>query len=234
MKSNFKDVPPFTEDPENDPKVEQEPEPKSGTDYSALDIAFPEPMGADAFHGIFGRVIDIIEPVSEATREAILAQLIVAVGNMMGRSVFRYQGGRHHLNEFTVIVGKTGRGRKGTSWNAVQNLLECIEGEWLSKRVLNGIQSGEAIIYNVRDERHGIDPKAKQEPGEPPTLTLLDEGIKDKRLLMLEEEFARLLQVAGRQNSSHLRTCVKPGMASSTCTTTASTLQTRQLTHTSV
>jgi hypothetical protein len=133
--------------------------------YTNLDASFPSPMEREAFYGVFGEVVSIIEPISEASPEAVLAQLIIALGNVMGRGAYRYQGSRHHLNEFGVIVGKTSRGRKGTSWKAVENLLDFIAPEWLSDRVMNGIQSGEAIVYAVRDEREGVVPIEKRKKG---------------------------------------------------------------------
>jgi hypothetical protein len=110
--------------------------------YTNLDASFPAPMDREAFYGVFGEIVSIIDPISEASREAVLAQLMIALGNVMGRGAYRYQGSRHHLNEFCVIVGKTSRGRKGTSWKAVENLLNFISQGWLSDRVMNGIQSG--------------------------------------------------------------------------------------------
>ncbi len=57
------------------------------------------------------------------------------------------------------------------------------------KRVHGGIGSGEGVIYNVRDQI------LKGEK-------LIDEGETDKRLLLLESEFAQVLAVAKREGST--------------------------------
>jgi hypothetical protein len=137
--------------------------------------------------------------------EAILLQFWVAVGSIIGRCPYRTQGSRHHLNEFAVLVGETSRGRKGTSWRTIENLLECIDPEWLRDRVVNGIQSGEAIIFNVRDPRFGPRPKKQKSwsDGEANSANeIIDCGVTDKRLLLLEEEFARILEVSGRSGNT--------------------------------
>ena len=158
---------------------------------------FPSPMREEAFRGIAGEVVGIINEKNEPCREALLAQFMIAFGNMAGRGTQRLQGGRHHLNEFMVLVGETALGRKGTSWRAVLNLLGKVDLSWRD-RLRNGFQSGESIIYAVRDPKiHYSKPR-----------NVLNEirkteipGVADKRLLILEEEFARLLTVASRQGN---------------------------------
>jgi hypothetical protein len=154
--------------------------------------SFPAPMAEEAFYGLAGDIVGIIYPNSEASREALLVQLLIGLGNQIGRNAYRLQSGAHYLNEFGVLVGKTALGRKGTSWNPISNLLEHCDPQWASTRVINGIQSGEAIVHCVRDATPG-----KEEDDEP-----IDLGVSDKRTLFLEEEFARLLTVASRNGNS--------------------------------
>ena len=113
--------------------------------YRLKDRPFPAPMADDAFYGAAGDIVQIIEPVSEASKEAILAQLLVALGNLIGRGPHRKQAGIHHLNEFAVLAGETAFGRKGTSWGAVDNLLAAVDEDWLSNRMRDGFQSGESV-----------------------------------------------------------------------------------------
>jgi hypothetical protein len=172
--------------------------------YRLKDRPFPEPMGEDAFHGICGEIVRIIEPVSEASREAILAQLLVSFGNLIGRGPHKKQAGAHHLNEFSVLVGETAIARKGTAWVAINNLLTSVDEDWLANRMRDGFQSGESIIHAVRDPQYGVIPINKRKAGEADKAekTLIDEGVSDKRLLIVEEEFARLLTVASRQGNT--------------------------------
>jgi hypothetical protein len=172
--------------------------------YRIKNRAFPAPMGEAAFQGIAGEIVRIVEPVSEASREAILAQFLVAFGNLIGRGPHRKQAGIHRLNEFVVLVGETAIARKGTSWNATQTLLSAINEEWLATRMRDGFQSGEAIVHSVRDTLYGTIPVNKRKAGKADKAenTILDLGVDDKRLLIVEEEFARLLIVASRPGNT--------------------------------
>jgi hypothetical protein len=168
--------------------------------YKFKDRRFPTPMGEEAFIGIAGEIVNIIAPVSEASKEATLAQFLVGIGNLLGRGLHRKQAGIHHLNEDTVLVGDTAIARKGSSWVPLLSLFTVLNEEWCSTRIKDGFQSGESIIHAVRDAIYGIIPVNKRKAGEADVAeeTLLDEGVDDKRLLMHEEEFGRLLTVASR------------------------------------
>lgn len=172
--------------------------------YRIKDRPFPEPMASDAFHGLAGQIVDIISLFSEASRESILSQLLIAFGNCIGRGPHRKQAGIHHLNEFTVLIGPTARGRKGTAWNAIQNLFIAVDEQWLSERIKDGLQSGEAVVHAVRDEIIGPVPMNKRKAGQAQGLqtAVLDPGVSDKRLLLVEEEFGRLLTVAARTGNT--------------------------------
>src|SRR6516164_217023 len=98
------------------------------------------------------------------------------------------QGGTHHLNEFAVLIGETARGRKGTSWRAIENLIKAVDPYWVASRIRSGFQSGEAIINAVRDEVIGSIPPNKRRVGQPIEV-VIDPGVTDKRLMILEEEF---------------------------------------------
>jgi hypothetical protein len=162
---------------------------------------FPKPMREEAFLGIAGEIVSIIEPQSESSREAILAQFLIGFGNLIGRGPSRDQSAEHHLNEFGAIVGDTSKGRKGTGWVAVERLLLKIDPEWGAKRIIMGIQSGEAVVWCVRDPREiPIKGRKKSITGDPQKY--YDPGIEDKRALFLEEELSRLLCVKGRIGNS--------------------------------
>src|SRR5262249_6008654 len=127
----------------------------------------------------------------------------------MGRTICRKQGRIHHLNELAVLVGPTSRGRKGTAWRAVDNLARELDSQWLAERVKDGLQSGEAIVHAVRDPVIGI-PRGRPKKGASAQTQVIDAGVSDKRLLLVEEEFGRLLIVAARSGntiSTTLRKC---------------------------
>jgi hypothetical protein len=169
--------------------------------YAAIEGEFPSPMNEAAFIGIAGEIVDIIAPESEASREALLTQFLAAFGNIMGSGAHCPQAGWHRLNEFLVIVGETSRGRKGTSWKAITNLLEMIDPEWTWNRIVSGIQSGEAIISAVRDPAEEQASSVSKKPGSAKR-SIDDVGVEDKRLLLMEEEFSRLLTSSGRSQNT--------------------------------
>jgi hypothetical protein len=80
---------------------------------------WPAPPAPAAFCGLAGELVAAIAPSTEADPVAILVQLLVAVGSILGRGP-HYQVGasRHRANEFVVLVGPSGSGRKGSSWDA--------------------------------------------------------------------------------------------------------------------
>jgi len=75
---------------------------------------WPTPLSAAAYHGPLGELVGLIEPHTEADPAAVLVQLLVAFGNVVGRHVFCEAGSAaHYLNEFAVVVGDTASLEKG-------------------------------------------------------------------------------------------------------------------------
>jgi hypothetical protein len=150
-----------------------------------------------------GKIVDVISPASEADRTALLAQVLVGFGNIVGRhAYFCVEGDRHHGNEFVVLVGKTSKARKGTSWGRINALLTEVEEQWAAERVQSGASSGEGIIWAVRDP---IDKQEKvKEKGQPVRYETVqaDPGVEDKRLLVYEPEFASVLKRAEQQGNT--------------------------------
>jgi hypothetical protein len=143
----------------------------------------PTPVLAqEAFYGIAGQIVRKIEPESEAHPAALLVQLLVCMGNIMGRDpYFLTEADEQHTNLFTVIVGESSSGGKGTSRGRIRSILKHVDPVWFGTRMLKGMGSGEAFISLLKDDE-----------GNTP---------KDKRLFVMEGEFATVLQVMGRQSS---------------------------------
>jgi hypothetical protein len=160
--------------------------------YNRPETGFPAPMRKEAFRGVVGKVIDLATENSELCREAVLVQLLVAFGNMLGRGPWMWQEATHFCNEFAAIVGKTSGGAKGGSLRSVKELLAAIDAEYVDAKFHGGYQSGEAVVEAIRDECEII-----KENGQIETI----EGIPDKRLLITEEEFSRILKIGARQGS---------------------------------
>ncbi|GEM_PF-6665700 len=76
------------------------------------------------------------------------------------------------------------KGRKGTNWDYIENLLSFLEPEWV-KNIQTGLSSGEGLIWAVREKGRVVDYED----------VVIDKGIDDKRLLIVEGEFASPLKI---------------------------------------
>jgi hypothetical protein len=156
-----------------------------------------------AIHGLAGEIVRALAPHTEADPAALLVQLLCAFGNAAGRGAyFPVEGDRHYPNLFAVMVGASAKGRKGTSWSRVRQLLAAGFPDWCEGHVQSGLSSGEGLIFAVRD------PVEKQEAvrsGGRITgyqTAVVDPGAVDKRLLVLEPELASTLRVMGREGNN--------------------------------
>ena len=155
---------------------------------------WPE-LEEEALCGLPGDIITEIEPHTEADSVAVLASLLAAFGNAIGRGAFfRVGADVHHLKLNVGLVGDTSKGRKGMSWGYVRELMRAADEQWVEERVLHGLSSGEGLIYAVRDRVEGEDKKGET--------MVLDPGVGDKRLLVLEAELAGVLKVMSREGNT--------------------------------
>jgi hypothetical protein len=153
-------------------------------------------MANAAYHGLAGDVVKTIEPHSEADPVALLIQFLTLAGNVFGREPFRQvESDHHHTNLFSVLVGTSSKGRKGTSFSRVHAVAKPADETWAGDRIKGGLSSGEGLINEVRDERQEWDKKEKR-------FEVVDPGVTDKRLMVVEPEFAGLLAVADRHGNT--------------------------------
>jgi hypothetical protein len=173
---------------------------RSSSDVSVVP-AWPQ-MDEAAYQGLAGEVVEAIEPHSEADPVAILIQFLTLAGNMMGRTAYYpVEDTRHHANLFAVLVGESSKARKGTSLGRVRAIMKVADQAWSDDRLKGGLSSGEGLINEVRDERREWNRKEGREE-------IADPGIADKRLMVVEAEFASALAVmerAGNTLSEHIR-----------------------------
>jgi Protein of unknown function (DUF3987) len=146
----------------------------------------------DVYQGVCGQIVNAIMPHTEADPAAVTASLLAAVGCMAGRSPHALAGNdQHPARIWPLICGPTADGAKGTSWSAVRPVIAAAAPFFLPEHLEGGIVSGEGVIELVRDQT-GDDPDDKN----------FDEGVPDKRLLIVEPEFASVLAKGARQGSS--------------------------------
>ena len=171
-------------------------------DESLNVAAWPTPLAPEAFHGPIGELVYLIEPHTEADPVALLIQALVAFGSVIGRTAhFVAEADKHFMNLFAVLVGATSKGRKGTSWGRIRFLFETLVPEW-SLRVQSGLSSGEGLIWAVRDQIEKNEPIREKKKITGYQKVIVDEGVEDKRLFVVEAEFASTLRVLGREGNT--------------------------------
>jgi hypothetical protein len=167
-------------------------------------LEWPAPIDQAAYHGLAGDIVRTLEPHTEADPVALLIHMLVGVGNLVGRSPhFRVGGTSHYTNENAICVGKTSSARKGTAKSDTFNLLGAVDPIWVQDHVMAGLSSGEGLIWAARDEIEKQEPirdNKKAITGYQTVIT--DQGVADKRLLVIEPEFASVLRVAGRDGNT--------------------------------
>ena len=157
-------------------------------------MPWPEPLDAAAFYGLAGETVKKLSPFTEADEAALLMNFLAAMGNAVGRAVWwEVSGTKHYCNLFAALVGNTAKGRKGTSWGPIRELMLLVDEDWGRFRHVGGLSSGEGLVWQVRDEIYRIR-GGKEE--------LEDKGEPDKRLLIIEGEFGRGLKAMARQGNT--------------------------------
>jgi len=145
-----------------------------------------EPIEGEHHYGLLGDFVRAVEPLTEADPLGVLACLLCGVGNALGRGLHHRIGRRHGGNLFVLLIGDTSS-RKGTCCDVGETLLSLVQPAWADGCMEHGFGSGQGLIYRIRDAQGD------------------DEGVPDKRLMVVEEEFAKPLRLM-RSESSILST----------------------------
>ena len=184
------------------------------------DIDFTKaPPKADSsmFPGVIGDAVQAVTENTEAVPVAVAANLIGRIAAMIGRpskqspdSPRLYIGDSClHLRPFFLITGPSSKGRKGTSDKPAERIIKAVDDlrferhgqEWTaeSKSMLEqywplnkhggGLSTGEGLSYFLRDDT--TDKDGETVPGQP-----------DKRLFVVEEEFANVLAQCRRDQNT--------------------------------
>lgn len=147
--------------------------------------SWPAPPREAALHGVAGEFVQRTAPHTESDPMALLIQFLVCFGAAAGRGVhYQVEATRHHLNEFAILIGPSGKGRKGSAWDHVEALLGDVDREFAGRCISSGLSSGEGLIFEVRDASDS------------------DPGVRDKRRLIVEPEFAQILKVLAREGNT--------------------------------
>jgi len=182
-----------------EPSLEGAKEAKEGSFFASF---APPELGAAALYGLPGEFVDIVGPHTEADPAALLVQFLVAFGSCAGRNTwFPVEADRHYLNLFALLVGVTSKGRKGTSWGHVKSLFMRLGDTWATACLRSGLSSGEGLIWEVRDPIEKQEPIREKQRIVGYQTAIVDQGVTDKRLLVVEAEFASTLRVMTREGN---------------------------------
>jgi hypothetical protein len=188
-------------------KVCGSPWPATGLNLSSRPPAsnpWPRQLDPAAFYGLAGEVVEAMAPHTEADPAALLLNFLVWFGNAAGRSARALaEADRHGTNLFVVLVGESAKGRKGSATGHIRELFQIIDPDWADRRILGGASSGEGIIWAVRDpieKTQAVKERGKY-TGDYQTV-IDDQGVSDKRMLLVEPEFASVLKVMAREGNT--------------------------------
>jgi Protein of unknown function (DUF3987) len=149
-----------------------------------------------AYHGIAGDTVKGIIPHTESDPVALLLQGLATAGNVIGRlPYYQVEGDRHRANLFAVLVGASAKGRKGTSLGRIKSIVKVADETWCGDKIKSGLSSGEGFVYEVRDAVSKYNIKKK-------CFEITDPGVADKRLMIVEPEFASALAAMERSGNT--------------------------------
>jgi len=176
---------------------------REAPDQPATEPTWPAPMRAPAYHSIIGDIVRAIEPETEADPAAILIQILVMFGNVIGRTpYFRVGPDVHHLNLFAAVVGSTGKSRKGVSRGQAQSIFEPLDPDWVNACITSGLSSGEGLISVIRDKSEKQRPIVEKGRVVDYETVIDDPGVTDKRLVVIQTEFSSVLKVMTREGNT--------------------------------
>lgn len=160
----------------------------------------PPRMDEAGFPPLVSEIVAASCANSEAHPVAVACNVIAFFSGMIGRGVYQRIGDAAiHCRPFQLIVGKSGKARKGTAEHTVREIFRRADG--LVREELDnndrlrvhagGLSTGEGIAWAIRD------PREADESGKG-----ADVGVIDKRLLVIESEFDNLLSQLRRENNT--------------------------------
>jgi putative DNA primase/helicase len=157
-------------------------------------------MHEDGFPPLVHKFVEAACSNSEAHLVAVASNVLAFFCAMTGRSIFQKIGDASiHCRAFQIIVGKSGKARKGTAETTVREIFRRAD-EILRKRQGNndrlrihagGLSTGEGVAWAIRDAREADDNGKGA-----------DAGVADKRLLVIESEMDNTLSQLRRDNNT--------------------------------
>lgn len=143
--------------------------------------------------GNAGKIAMLASHGTEIDPHAILFSLLTVAGGVIGSDVHLFVGeSRHYCRLFSVLVGASSRGRKGSSLSPLLAIFNEADKDFPSIKTSGPLSSGEGLLWRIRDESEEVDKDGM------PT----DPGVEDKRLIILDGEFAGALRAMKRETNT--------------------------------
>lgn len=150
--------------------------------------------------GLAGEVAKLAANGTEIDPCAVIFSFLTAAAALFGIHCYTRAGEtRHYPRLFVCIVGSSSRSRKGSSTGLVRRIIKVVNEMCSVDRygedfnvIDGGLSSHEGLIFTVRDDSEDEDKEGN--PKVP--------GVDDKRVLIIEEEFASTLKVASRDGNA--------------------------------
>lgn len=132
-----------------------------------------------ARYGLAGKVVETLEPETEADPAALLLSLLIAFGSAAGPGPHaRVESSDHPARLFGAIVGDTAKSRKGTTQARIDELMEMADPKWSKNCRVSGLSSGEGLITRAGSKED------------------------EKRLFVHEGELVKVMTVASREGNT--------------------------------
>lgn len=110
------------------------------------------PIDKAGFYGVAGDYVRLLAPQTEADEAALLTNFLVVTGSMFGREAFAIaDGSTHYPSEYLILVGDTGKSRKGTSAAHTLKIANRVRENFSRDCVLSGLSSGEGLVKGISD-----------------------------------------------------------------------------------
>lgn len=160
----------------------------------------PPVMANDAFPKLVRNTVAGACCSSEAHPVAVAANFIGLFCCAIGRTAYQRIGDATiHCRLFAVVVGKSGKARKGTAEHTPREIFRRADALLRARHATDdrlrihagGLSSGEGVGWAIRDPR---EPDEKTGKGGDP-------GVTDKRLMVIESEFANVLAQVKREGN---------------------------------
>ncbi|NRQ38268.1 hypothetical protein HII36_41525 [Nonomuraea sp. NN258] len=111
----------------------------------------------EAFHGLFGRITDALDPYTEGSKVGVMVSLMSAYSAYIGYGPTVETGkGSSPLALWGVLVGRSGVGRKGTATGIARRVIESAFATFGEESVVEGLPAtGLGFITELADRAEG-------------------------------------------------------------------------------